>query len=108
MVVQYPHLMTVGGAITDSTTDVNGNWVQGTVDNDIAELQCRYETADGNGYVTGAGGAQLFYQGIVYLPLPVNTIEFGAKVTVRNNSEVIAKDTVKHFSRGQLNARVWL
>ena len=101
-------MMKVAGAVANSTQDSNGDWVQGTQDADIAEIRCRYETKDGNGYVTNESGVQIAYDAIVYMPLPVETIAIGAQVSIEDNGVPITKQEVKHFSRGQLNARVWL
>lgn len=55
-----------------------------------------------------ADGERINYDGIVYLPLPQSTVAPGAGVVVKDGAEVLLQGTVKRFSAGQLNARIWL
>lgn len=104
MVTQYPHtieITTVSGA-----TKTNGNWSAGV--DSLAITSGRYEPKSGNGTVLTADGERINYDGIVYLPLPQSIVVPGAKVVVKNGATVLLQSTVKRFSAGQLNARIWL
>mgnify|MGYP003512555468 FL=1 len=105
MVTQYPHTITVKTSY-EAAKNGSGNWVPG---GEITQqLTGRFEPNSGNGFVTAADGQKINYDGIVYLPLPQATLAPGAKVEVKNGAEVLLKSTIKRFSAGQLNARVWL
>ena len=104
MVKQYLHTIIVTTSF--AAAKVDGNWTPGS---DITQqLSGRYEPNGGNGFITAADGQKINYDGIVYLPLPQATPAPGAKVEVKNGAEVLLKSTIKRFSAGQLNARVWL
>ncbi len=105
MVTQYPHIIEISVA-SESTKDVSGNWVNGTPT--TSQVNGRYEPNKGNGMVRAADGTMINYEGIVYLPLPQSDLPVGTDVTVKNGETVLLKNTVKQFSKGQLNARVWL
>jgi hypothetical protein len=105
MVKQYPHTMTVK-VTAEATTDGSGNWIP-SVETD-KEITCRAEPSSGRGSIPLADGTRLFYDWTVYMPLPVDTLKVGASVTVKHGEEVLSTNTIKRFSRGQLNARVWL
>lgn len=107
MISQYPHIISIASKATDATQDSNGNWIPGAAGS-TTTLSCRAESASGNGYITGVDGAQINYSWIVYFPQTIPAIKTGASVTVMNGSESVCSDTVKRFSRGQLNCRVWL
>lgn len=110
MVKQYPDtlLVTTSGS---SVQDGEGNWTvtAGTV-NTI--LKCRYEPNDSNGFINTVGGSRIDFSGIAYMPKDVIRIKEGSRVSVTERREGQADftftDTVKRFSRGQLNTRVWL
>lgn len=108
VIQQYPHVMIVTGVISNSTRNANGDFVQGTTNNEIANVPGRYATSDESGYVATQSGAQIFYDGIYYMPLPVNVIPIGSAVIIKNNGVEIVRNTVKHFHIGQLNAKAWL
>lgn len=107
MIRQYPHTMVVSSVTTSSTQNSSGDFVQGS-STVAAEVACRYETRDSSGYVQSDVGIKIRYDAIIYLPLPAADVKIGSRVSVRDNGVEIASDTVKHFLRGQLNARVWL
>lgn len=104
MVTQYPNTITITTATTAAKN--NGNWTPGS--STETEVMGRYEPNSGNGYITTADGEKYVYDGIVYFPLPLDAIAPGSKVVVKNGAEVLLQNTVKKFSAGQLNARVWL
>lgn len=107
MVTKYPHKMTLT-ITTGSTQDSNGDWIAGTTM--VIEKECRAEPSGGNGYISGPDGSKINYSWIVYMPLPVDKILEGVTIEVidKKTSESILKDKVIRFSRGQLNARLWL
>lgn len=104
MVVQYPHIIEITSV--SGQTKVNGNWTTGTPSTNTTNG--RYEPKSGNGTVVGADGERINYDGIVYLPLPQTAVAPGAKVVVKDGAAVLLQSTVKRFSAGQLNARIWL
>lgn len=104
MVKQYPHTIEV--TTVSGSTKVNGNWVAGT--EETIQTTGRYEPASGNGVVLTDDGDKVNYDGIVYLPLPQQTLAPGAKVVVKSGAEVLCTGNIKRFSAGQLNARIWL
>jgi hypothetical protein len=105
MVRQYSHRLVIT-AISGSTQDGNGNWVTNTPS--TMEKNCRAEPNSKNAMVKSDDGTQIVFDFTVYLPLPVDRIAVGTKVTVYNGTEVLCINTVKRFHPGQLNARLWL
>lgn len=105
MVKQYPHTLkqTVVG---ESVQDGSGNWVPSA--ETITEKDCRFEPSSGDAFVKLDNGTTVMYDGIVYLPLPAADIAPGTSIEVMNGATVLSKGTVKRFSAGQLNARLWL
>jgi hypothetical protein len=109
MVKQYPHKMILTIIPGGQVQDENGDF--GPASPVTVEKECRADASGGNGYVSGPGGTRINYSYVVYMPLPVDTIETGTLVEVQdpaNNNETILRDKVLQFYRGQLNARVWL
>jgi hypothetical protein len=105
-VSQYPHVMTLA-PLASSTMDENGDWQ--TTEAATTELNCRYEVNTKNSFIVGADGTRIDYAGVVYIPLPVDELKNGTSLMIVNQeSEIVAKGIIKKFSRGQLNARVWL
>lgn len=104
-VSQYPHRMVLT-TVTSSTRDGNGNYVPGGTSS--REMYCRAEPNSKNAYITLADGTALYYDYNVYMPLPVDTVSVGTKAEVFSNNEIMSSASVKRFSRGQLNARLWL
>jgi hypothetical protein len=105
MIKQYPHTISITTQ-AQATRNGSGNWVPGS--SSTVEKACRYEPRSGNGFIQDADGQRIYYDGIVYLPLPQTTLAPGVTVEIKNGAEVLSKSTVKRFSAGQLNARVWL
>lgn len=99
--------MTIESKAADATQDENGNWIAGG--NAVTTIiPCRAESASANGYITGVEGQQINYSWILYAPQTIPAVKVGANVTVTSAGESVCSDTVKRFSRGQLNCRVWL
>lgn len=105
MVTQYPHTINVNTAGA-STQNASGNWVTGPPT--VMMKECRAEPNSSNGKVKSADGTLIDFSWIIYLPLPVDTLAVGSKVIVTSGAETLLTDTIKRFSRGQLNARIWL
>lgn len=106
MVIQYPN---IGKAYLPaaSSQDGNGDWVRGAETLQF-ETSCRVEPASSNQFITQADGRQITFTSIVYMPAPAADIKPGAFFEVWRGSVLIVREPVKQFSRGQLNARVWL
>jgi hypothetical protein len=105
---RYPHKLTIWKA-DPSTQDSNGNWVTGW--DIIKQTHCRAEPnlSVRDGLMNAGDGKVVNYSWTVYMPANGPEIGTGAKVVISNADDTeIASDTVKRFSRGQLNARAWL
>lgn len=107
MVRQYPHQLVATPFNDSSLNEDTGNWVAGSLRPPVV-TKCRAESSDGNGFINSAGGTRIDYSCVVYLPPNVDRLKEGTPVEVFDGSELIFKDTVKRFWRGELNARIWL
>lgn len=105
MIQQYPHTLKIT-TVSGSTQDGNGNWQPGTPV--TVEKPCRAEPNNRNALVKADDGTQVVFDFTVYMPLPVEIIAVGTQVKVYNVDELLGANTVKRFSKGQLNARAWL
>jgi hypothetical protein len=102
---QYPHTI-IFTTVTGGTVNSSGDWVGGTESS--VTKNCRAEVNSKNGMIITPGGTQVKYDWTVYMERGVKMAP-GTKVEVRDEaSEVLCKSTVKQFSQGQLNQRVWL
>lgn len=91
---------------SDSTPDSEGNWSAATTTTETYEG--RFETNSSNRYINAQDGQQIVYTGIVYMNKG-DDIVLGSAVQVLDNMDnQLAKGTVKAFSKGQLNQRIWL
>lgn len=109
--MQYPDTISFASG-ADATYDENtGTWTPGS-DGSPVTSECRYEASNGNGWISTDGGTRINYQGIVYMPKDAPEIKTGQDITVtvkrEGQSDVIIKDKVLRFFRGQLNARLWV
>jgi len=103
---QYPHTLTLT-SISSSVQDGNGDWVQGDIT--VSERVCRAEPASSGRYLVAANGDKIYYDFVIYMPLPAETIAPGTKAEISNQDlEILAAGQIKRFNRGQLNARAWL
>jgi hypothetical protein len=105
--IQYPHLASIFENV-EATRDENGNWVD-PVPEDAKTFICRAEPAIGNrnnGLKEGGDGAVTDFNWIVYCPLETPDIVPGTQIIVYGAMQI--QDSVKRFSRGQLNVRIWL
>lgn len=107
MVTQYSHKLILAIAAS-STQDSNGNWIAGSPSTQV-EITCRAEPNGKGAFLKAADGTQIIFDWTVYMPLPVNDIAPGTPAEIKDASGVtIGKGIVARFSRGQLNARVWI
>lgn len=107
MVKQYPHTLKLTVAVT-STQDESGDWV---VDDDPQSetIKCRAEPSSGNVVIETSDGRVIRPDWVVYMPLPVDCIKEGTALEIIDeNGDSLGIGTVKRFSRGQLNARIWV
>jgi hypothetical protein len=105
MVRQYPHRLVIT-TVSGSTQDGNGNWQ--AVTTSTIEKTCRAEPNNKNAQIKAVDGTAIVFDFTVYMPLPVDIIAVGSKVSLYNGDELLSTNTVKRFSKGQLNARLWL
>ena len=111
MISQYPH--TIKFFIpAESTRDANGDWViPATPPTELVKkgrAELKHSSSVSTAYIHGEDGVQLQYQCIIYLPLPVPILLPGTQVQVWDGNRLIAESNIKQFSKGQLNARVWI
>lgn len=104
--MQYPHRMVIT-LVSDSAQDAQGNWIQGSMT--VTERICRAEPSSSGRYLNGADGEKIYFDFILYMPLPADTIPPGAEIQVYNaDDELMVNGNLKRFNRGQLNARAWV
>ncbi|HEY4207984.1 MAG TPA: hypothetical protein VGM31_14270 [Puia sp.] len=105
-VFQYPHILSLT-TIATSAQDGQGNWVAGAAT--ITQRPCRQEPSSGGRYLVGAGGMKIYYDFVLYMPLPSETIAAGTKAEVYDQeNSLLVSGTIKRFNKGQLNARAWV
>lgn len=110
MVMQYPDTISYVSSSNATYDDNTGKWTPGTP-GAPTESKCRYEASSGNGWISTEGGERINYSGIIYLPKDAPAIKPGTEVSVtveRAEGNIVIKDKVLRFFRGQLNARVWV
>lgn len=106
MVTQYPHTATVT-IYTDPVTLPNGDIEPGT--SSTSSFKCRLEPASRGGYVKAQDGTRIDFSWVVYCKKNTGILPVGAQVEVKDDQDrTLCLDTVKQFSQGQLNSRVWL
>lgn len=102
--MHYPHTITIQAKATGSR-DTSGNWIAGA-DAEPAQYKCRYEV-DGVKTITGPDGKRIEVAAIVYMDRTGAIIPEGAKVEVLWGGGLVT-GTVKKFSPGLMNSRLWL
>lgn len=109
MVVQYPNKILIHSKTSNSTQNEQGDWVvpQEEVPAPV-ELPCRIELRSSAGYITSTDGKLIEFQSIIYLPLPMPDVSIDQTISVKNGEVIRFVGTVKQFSKGQLNARIWI
>jgi hypothetical protein len=105
-VSQYPHRLIAMQYESEAVQDENGDWVP--QNSSLIDQACRAEPNSKGGFIPVADGKSYLFEWVVYLPLPVTELKLGTKVTIEWNGQEFGKGTVQRFSRGQLNARIWL
>jgi hypothetical protein len=107
MVIQYPHTAQCKIA-PPAVQDENGNWI--TPEPIIAwEHKGRLEPRSSSAFLQGVDGKQITFTSIFYMPLPVPDIKPESMIEVFDKfGNLMVRETAKQFSRGQLNARIWL
>jgi hypothetical protein len=109
--MQYPDTISFKPSADATYDESTGQWTPGS-DGSPSTSQCRYEASNGNGWISTDAGTRINYQGIVYLPKDAPAIKTGIEVTVtvkrEGESDVVIKDKVLRFFRGQMNARLWV
>lgn len=91
---QYPHI-----AIIDQA-----NWYDGSGN----QIQTKCRISQGEEVKRGFNVPDASANAIVYFPLPIDTIDLGTQIEIRNGEQSILSGPVKQFSRGLLNARIWM
>lgn len=107
MVKQYPHILYKKVSI-QGTRDTNGDWIAGS---DTWEKvgYCREEPNYKSQLVHNENGSKYVFEWVIYLPKKTKTLKEGDEVKVLDNQEnKLLQKSVKRFSRGQLNCRIWL
>jgi hypothetical protein len=105
MVRQYPHTIQITPQ-PELTPDADGN-LTGT-DGTPQTFVCRAEPAGSDSIVRGEDGAEIMYRWTVYMPLITDVFTPGDSVLITLSGGNTATGTVKQFSNGQLNTRVWV
>lgn len=105
--VRYPHIANLVSG-NGYTTSPNGDLVPVVLPAPVS-FTCRAEPANDNGYVIGAGGTRVDFAWVVYCGKEITHVPVGAAMTILDSSgQTLCEDTVKRFSAGQLNSRIWL
>jgi hypothetical protein len=96
-------------ATTPAARDAQGNYSLAA--STTTELKGRWEVGVREGsdaFVPVVDGKRIEYSGVVYLPRHTPHPPLGAKVEVYEGLRMVAKGTVKYFSTGKFNCRLWL
>jgi hypothetical protein len=105
---RYPHRLT-SWKKAESTQNANGNWVTGY--DIVIDTHCRAEvrTSSDDGLIDAQDGKVTAFSFTLYFPVNGPSVGVGAKVNITDaDGSLITSDTIKRFSRGQLQARAWL
>jgi len=101
---QYPYQLfvktTEGGYQNDQGHIIPGtdSWINVSVCRDETENGTKHDLNDGSFYD---------YSSIIYMPKNCPKLNNGDTIEVRNGAEVRLKGTVKLFSEGFFNCRIW-
>jgi hypothetical protein len=104
--MQYTHTITFT-TTTGSYQDADGNWIEGSSIPESYPARCEPVGFGTGSSVKAVNGERVQLDWVVYIPLPVSNIGIDTRVTITMNG-VSMTDTVKRFSKGLFNARVWL
>ncbi|WP_046369623.1 hypothetical protein [Flavihumibacter petaseus] len=109
MIRQYPHtaFFTIPATVVQ---DANGNWTEISGTSSTIEQICRLETRTGrnDAYITGEDGVKVEMTAVIYMPVNAPKIAVGTWVVVKDKYGAILRSTVKQYSKGQLNTRIWV
>ncbi|WP_231489911.1 hypothetical protein [Pedobacter sp. Leaf170] len=109
MVVQYPNDLKYSSSSAESVYDQeSGTWSAASPGVEQPFIKCRAEMNDKGRLVASNDGTQLEYSYTVYMTKDCPVFNFGQIVEVHNSDGLLIKSSVKKFSRGQLNARLWV
>lgn len=109
MIVQYPHDLKYSSLPGESVYDQeSGTWNNGIGGVQQPLLKCRAEMNDKGKLVASNDGVQLEYSYTVYTAKDCPAFMYGQVVEVLDSDGSLIKASVKKFSRGQLNARLWV
>lgn len=108
--VRYPHKLkfNVIGSESEPYQDGNGDWLIPTNTETEVELSCRAEPNGQGKVIAGEDGNSLVYSWSVYMAKDAVKVEYGQAIEVYNGAELLAKGNCLMFSRGQMNARLWV
>jgi hypothetical protein len=106
MVKQYPHTLILT-AVEDTPMDGNGNWITG---HEVSiSLKGRAEPNSKGQMIASQDGTQVLFDWMVYMPLPADEITPGTRIVLKDeDGNQFGEGTIKRYSRGQMNARIWL
>lgn len=104
--MQYPDTILVTKEST-FTQGLTGNFQAGAAGATFTS-ECRGEVAGQNAVIVGIDGNEVKYSWIVYMPRTTEQFEFGSLVTFTKADGGVYSGTVKLFSNGQLNSRLWV
>ncbi len=110
MVKNRPHILKYKTVSTSSEPyqDDDGNWVIPENSEFENVVKCRAEPNGTGRVIAGEDGKSIVYSYTIYLPKDIKSLNYGQKVDVLLNDDIIASGTVMMFSRGQMNSRIWI
>lgn len=90
----------------ESTQDGQGNVIPGAEQKQ--EFAGRFELNTKGAFIIGDNGKRIEHTGVFYAPLNIGSVPLGATAKVLKHDGGAFEAVVQQFSRGQLNARIWL
>lgn len=106
MVRRFPHIATVTHG-NGFNTEANGDITVGV---DLTNsFPCRLESSSTDGNVRSVDGTKVDFNWVVYCGKDTTVLPVGANIIILDSKgEQLCADTIKKFSQGQLNSRIWL
>jgi hypothetical protein len=111
MIIRYPHTLvyTVLPAGPDEPQqDGNGNWIPVEIGGEEVRFECRAEPNGSGRKLPAEDGNSIVYGWTIYADRDTKFIKYGTSVEVFNGITSVAKGTVKMFSPGQMNVRIYV
>lgn len=102
----YPHIASVQGVGESVYNQETGEYEAGS-DTDPSQFTCRAEPASPSGYQKTADGARLDYSWTVYTKAKPD-LKYGQRIVIMDGTREVCNDTVKQYSEGRFNTRIWL